>query len=116
MVPIERTRARYRILKLQPSLKHMVSHIKNNYLKILATYALISFTLQSAMRYVIIKGNEHNLFEVTRESPVGLHFKKKISVPRTYDLTIVGYSRDPQYYHFSRKDPFTLRLRLIITN
>lgn len=69
------------------------------------------------MRYIITRGNEEGLFEITNfESPAGLHFKKKITTPRTYDLTIVGYSRNPQYYSFSRKDPFTLRVRLIVTN
>jgi hypothetical protein len=69
------------------------------------------------MRYVITKGNVEDVFEINNfESPASLHFKRKIKKPRTYDVEILGYSTDPQYYHFSRKDPFTLRLRLIITN
>lgn len=69
------------------------------------------------MRYVLISGNTNNVLEISHdEIPPSLHFRRKIRQPRTYDLEIIGYSTDPQIYNFSRKDPFTLRVRLIITN
>lgn len=68
------------------------------------------------MRYFIIKGNEDQLFEVSGTNPVSLHFTRKIFKPRTYDLEIIGYSTDSYYYDRSRKDPFSLRIRLIVTN
>ena len=76
------------------------------------------------MQYIITSGNEEDLFEISDERPASLHFKRKIKKPRTYDLEILGYktksslsrnSNRPLYYS-SRNHPFTLRLRLIVTN
>ena len=68
------------------------------------------------MRYMIESGDDDNLFEISGKAPASLHFKRKIRKPRTYDLEIVGYSTDPSYYDESRRDPFTLRIRLIVIN
>jgi len=69
------------------------------------------------MRYIIISGNEDGVLEINHdEEPASLHFRRKIRQPRTYDVEMMGYSTDPKIYQFSKKDPFTLRLRLIITN
>ncbi len=68
------------------------------------------------MKYVIISGDEDSLFEIYGTSPTALHLKRKIQKPRTYDLEVLGFSTDPDYYEESRRDPFTLRLRLIISN
>jgi len=118
MVPLEHTKPQYQILRLQPSLKHMVKYITHS----IADNQFIPKTIhyksfQNHMKYIIKKGNSDSLFQVNyQQSPASLHFRRKIKKPRTYDLEIMGYSTDPEYYHFSRKDPFTLRLRLIITN
>lgn len=72
---------------------------------------------QVRMRYVLLSGNDDGVLEINHdEIPASLHFRRKIRQPRTYDLEIIGYSTDPRIYNFSRKDPFTLRVRLIITN
>ncbi|CAG7724939.1 unnamed protein product [Allacma fusca] len=90
---MDHTRPRFRIIRLQPSLAFM-----------------------SQMHYVITSGNEDEMFEISSETPASLHFKRKIRTPRTYDLEIVGYSWNRDVYRRSKKDPFTLRLRLIVTN
>jgi len=68
------------------------------------------------MKYFISSGNDDGALEVLNAEPVELHFKRKIFQPRAYDLELIGYSADPKLYASSKRDPFTLRIRLIVTN
>lgn len=78
---------------------------------------LLCFNIKVRMRYVIVSGNIDRVLEINHDViPAFLHFRRRIREPRTYDLEIIGYSTDPQIYKYSMKDPFTLRVRLIITN
>ncbi|CAB3364830.1 Hypothetical predicted protein [Cloeon dipterum] len=95
---LSQTKHRMRILKLQPAVTHSKRYIKYN----------------------IIKGNEHGLFEmVPRHGVWALHFKRKMKKPGVFDLEIQGDHYSPAHPNSALsskwEQPLALRVRLVVT-
>ncbi|KAF7284743.1 hypothetical protein GWI33_021612 [Rhynchophorus ferrugineus] len=93
-ITLEQTKHRIRILKMQPSVK-------------------------KPMVYEIVKGNEHNKFQLVNKHGIwALHFKRRLKKPEEFSLLIHGKPEDEENdtaEDSSYEKPLTLTVNIVVT-